>query len=126
MIKSFLTVLIALVPIGTARTFETFTSKPTSSMRLPASVLKEALEIDCSTSNKNIELSTPLETIRIVGKDCPHDISLMQMEFKQKLHTFPAVEEGSISSEFAYLKKGENVFEVLAGSKTIQLKVFRY
>lgn len=121
----FLTLIVASTPLATAKTFESL-GKTTSSLRLPSSVVKEAIEFDCATPNKDLELSTQQETIRIVGKNCPKDISVTHTQFNQKLHSFPAADEDTITSEFAYLRKGDNVFDIKAGAKVMHLKVFRY
>lgn len=123
--KTFLSLLVACAPIATAQTFESL-GKTTSSMRLPASVMKEAIEFDCATPSKDVELSTQQETIRIIGKNCPKDISVLHTQFNQKLHSFAAADENTTTSEFAYLRKGDNIFDIRAGGKTIYLKVFRY
>lgn len=121
----FLSLFIASAPIATAKTFESL-GRTTSSLRLPASVIKEAIEFDCATPNKEVELSTQQETIRIVGKNCPKDISVLHTQFNQKLHSFAAAEDDTTTSEFAYLRKGDNLFDIKAGDKTIRLKVYRY
>lgn len=111
--------------MATAKTFESY-AKTASSMRLPSSVTKEAIEFDCANPLADVELSTQQETIRVIGKNCPKDLSVQHVEFKQALHTFPAADEGTMTSEFAYLRKGENHIDVQAGSKQIHLKIFRY
>lgn len=123
--KALIVLMIASLPAATARTFETL-GKATSGMRLPASVIKDVIEFDCSGKKSEIDVSTQLETIRILGKNCPKDLQLLHSEFQQELHSFPAVDEGSMTSEFAYLRKGENHFLVTAGIKSIKLKIFRY
>lgn len=123
--KALIVVLIASLPAATARTFESL-GKATSVMRLPASIIKDVIEFDCSTPTTEVDVSTQLETIRLLGKNCPQDLKLLHAEFQQELHAFPAVDAGSITSEFAYLRKGENHLQVTAGSKSIKLRIFRY
>lgn len=100
--------------------------KPSSSLRIPASAQKDTIEVDCGAHKESVELSTPHETVRIVGVNCPRDMQLTHREYKQQLHIFPSMEEGEVTSEFAYLKKGKNEFELVAGEKKMTLKVFRY
>lgn len=123
--KVAITLIIASAPIATAKTFESL-ARTTSTLRLPASAIKEAVEFDCASKQQDLKLSTNLETIRVIGKNCPLDMTVMQTEFQQQLHAFSAVEEGSMTSEYAYLRKGENQFEIHAGKKSIKLKIFRY
>lgn len=111
--------------MATAKTFESL-ARTTSALRLPSSVVKEAIEIDCATTHDEVEFSTQLETIRIVGKNCPQDISVTHMQFQQQLHAFPAADEGTITSEYAYLRKGENHIQITAGKKSLRLKILRY
>ncbi|MCC6137377.1 MAG: hypothetical protein IT287_02005 [Bdellovibrionaceae bacterium] len=125
LLKLFLTLFISSTPIATAKTFESL-ARTTSALRLPASVVKEAIEIDCATTHDEVELSTQLETIRVVGKNCPQDISVMHLQFQQKLHAFPAADEGTMTSEYAYLRKGENHIQITAGKKSLRLKILRY
>ncbi len=124
-LKLFSILFIASTPMATAKTFESL-GKTASSMRLPSSAVKEAIEFDCATQNKELELSTQQETIRVVGKNCPKDMSVQHVQFAQVLHSFPAADENTMTSEFAYLRKGENHIDVKAGDKHIRLRIFRY
>lgn len=124
-VKLFVALFIASAPLATAKTFESL-GKTTSSLRLPASVIKEAIEFDCATPKLEMELATQQETIRIVGKNCPKDMTVVHAQFNQKLHSFSSADEDTTTSEFAYLRKGENHFDIMAGKKSIRLKVFRY
>lgn len=124
-LKLMTILIIASSPLATAKTFESL-GKTTSSMRLPSSAIKEAIEFDCATQNSELELSTQQETIRVVGKHCPKDMTVQHMQFQQSLHSFPAADDDTMTSEFAYLRKGENHIEVQAGAKHIRLKIFRY
>lgn len=124
-LKLFLILFVASVPMATAKTFESL-GRTASSMRLPSSAVKEAIEFDCATQTAEMELSTQQETIRVVGKNCPKDLAIQHVQFQQALHSFPAAEEDTMTSEFAYLRKGENHIDVKAGAKQIRLRIFRY
>lgn len=96
-----------------------------SQERSPTSVSPTVIQIDCRQLKEQMSLSTELETIRLEADHCSELFSLELQEHQTKLHTF-RISGHKISSEFAYLKKGENLFHLRMKNKTIKIKVMRF
>ncbi len=92
---------------------------------MPANMLLQVFEFDCKNPHDFQELSTQHETIRLTTKNCSQKPELLDIRFQQKLMTFQS-QDNQFSSEYAYLSKGDNPFEVKIGSKIYKVLIIRY
>jgi hypothetical protein len=111
--------------ISSASPFDTFKTKNNFATRVPASINQNIFDFDCSKPLAVKEVSTQLETIRLVIKNCAQAPELKNFKLDQKLLAFP-IAKTNYSSEFAYLVKGENQFVIKANSQEYKISIFRY
>lgn len=95
--------------------------------RQPASTKNEILQFDCKNLQKNTELEfkTPLETVRLEAKNCPQNLTIKNTKHNYNLSAFPT-DKSTYSSEYAYLLKGENLFQIGFASKSYSIKITRF
>lgn len=93
--------------------------------RLPSSASPQMVRYDCSKPQEVLEVSTNLETIRIEAINCHQKIDFKNLKQNLKLHTFPTKNQ-TFSSEFAYLEKGPNQFQLKADEQTVSVNILRF
>ena len=101
------------------------TPKEKTKHRLPSSVAQPILKFDCSHPSEKLAVSTSFETIRLEAQNCPQKIGFKNEKHPQSLVIFPMGHE-KYSSEFAYLKQGENTFNVSLSDKNYKVSVTRF
>ena len=120
-VKFVLSLLIASAPVTTARTFETLPSKPTSSLRLPTSIVKDSIEFDCAETNK---ISIPRNWNYSHRREKLPGTCPSRMQYQQSW-SFPQWKRMR-SQRIRLPVQGANQFQMVAGKKTMILKIFRY
>lgn len=93
--------------------------------RLPSSISSQVIRFDCSNPQSTLEVSTSLETIRVEAINCSDKMNMKNLNFNTSLNTFPTKLK-TFSSEFAYLAKGDNNFQLTIGNKVISLNIHRF